>query len=277
MLDVISAFSVARYKDGETNMSSKTRNNHLRVLSIDFDYFQTVDKDTLFSCYPDGIDLSTHLSTIVWASYYANPTTEKKLQAISINEDELYTMESILCEQDTSIPVMISQSHRHIYDFIINWMERSGRTNEDGLCVSNVDMHHDFRNGNKELDCGNWISHLNEKYPSMGIEWIANPVSKTMYRLDRWDDKDLIKYKVSDMRETEFDAIFLCRSDNWLPPHLDIYFSEFCETIASHFTNVQYEKGILDLREYEELAAEERKLIERQICSKKRGKGERGE
>lgn len=258
-------------------MSKSIQKSHLRVLSIDFDYFQTVDEDTLFSCYPDGIDLSTHLSTIVWASHYANPTTEKKLEAVSVNEDELYAMENVLREQNTSIPVMIAQSHRRIYEFVINCMEHSGRTNEDGLCVSNVDMHHDFRNGNEELDCGNWISHLNEKYPSMGIEWIANPVSKTMYRLDRWDDKDLIKYRVEDMRETEFDAIFLCRSDNWLPPHLDIYFSEFCETIVNHFSNVQYENGILDLREYEGLAAEERKLIERHIRSNKKGKGERVE
>ena len=36
----------------------------LRVLSIDFDYFQVVDKDTVQSCYPDGIDLDTYALNI---------------------------------------------------------------------------------------------------------------------------------------------------------------------------------------------------------------------
>lgn len=44
----------------------------LKVLSIDFDYFQNVNADTIRSCYPDGIDLPTELSTIVWSGYYAN-------------------------------------------------------------------------------------------------------------------------------------------------------------------------------------------------------------
>ena len=52
-------------------MAKKQR---LRVLSIDFDYFQVVDKDTVQSCYPDGIDLDTSLSTVVWASHYAIPS-----------------------------------------------------------------------------------------------------------------------------------------------------------------------------------------------------------
>lgn len=251
--------------------------SHLRVLSIDFDFFQIVDRDTLFGCYPDGIDLPTKQSTLVWASYYANPKTEAKLYGVSINKDELSAMQDILYEQNKNIPVLIAQSHRHIYEFIINTMEQSGRTDKDGLCVSNVDMHHDFRNGNTELDCGNWITHLNEIYPSMGIEWIANPVSKEMYKLEGRDGADIIPTCLAGMRENQFDAVFLCRSDNWLPPHLDVYFTELCEMITGHFSNVKYEKGIFDTREYEELAAEERKFLERQkICRTKR-KGERVE
>lgn len=32
-------------------------NMERRILSIDFDYFQDVSRDTLLECYPDGYDL----------------------------------------------------------------------------------------------------------------------------------------------------------------------------------------------------------------------------
>lgn len=48
----------------ENNIMSK---NYFRVLSIDFDFFPKVNK-TQLSEYPDGIDLPTELSEIVWST-----------------------------------------------------------------------------------------------------------------------------------------------------------------------------------------------------------------
>ena len=40
----------------------------LNVLSIDYDFFQTVDIDTLATCYPDGHDLPTEIANVIWAT-----------------------------------------------------------------------------------------------------------------------------------------------------------------------------------------------------------------
>ena len=78
--------------------TQSTRN--LKVLSIDFDYFQNVDADTIRSCYPDGIDLSTELSTIVWSGYYANDRTRNKLSSVTILNDELNLLRKLLTSKD---------------------------------------------------------------------------------------------------------------------------------------------------------------------------------
>lgn len=68
----------------------------LKVLSVDFDYFQNVTVDTICNCYPDGIDLPTELSTIVWSGYYANDRTRDKLSSVTILNDELNLLRDLL-------------------------------------------------------------------------------------------------------------------------------------------------------------------------------------
>ena len=104
----------------------------LKVLSIDFDYFQNVDADTIRSCYPDGIDLPTELSTIVWSGYYANDRTRNKLSSVTILNDELNLLRKLLTSKDNfrvSTPVLIANSHVHIYDFIHEYMDEYDATN----------------------------------------------------------------------------------------------------------------------------------------------------
>ena len=55
-----------------------------RILSIDFDYFQDVSRDTLLECYPDGYDLPTKQSILTWSGYYNNPKTAEKLKKVEI-------------------------------------------------------------------------------------------------------------------------------------------------------------------------------------------------
>ena len=154
-------------------MAKKQR---LRVLSIDFDYFQVVDKDTVQSCYPDGIDLDTNLSTIVWAGHYAIPSQKEKLDKVFCNQEELRLIQHILNNNcKATAPVCIANSHVHIYDFIHESMESFAATSVD---VTNVDMHHDLFNGNPNLDCGNWLMHIHNEIPNTRISWVANPVSE---------------------------------------------------------------------------------------------------
>lgn len=252
----------------------------MNVLSIDFDYFQKVSEEILQQ-YPDGVDNNTITSEYVWADHYSNPNS--KISEVGIYNKEFETIKRILTSIEPSSPVMIANSHKHIYNFITE------RTEPDSpLFVVNVDMHHDFINDNPELDCGNWISHLEERQEDgkFRLRWVANPASISMYGM--FDDADkqeisalkkLISTSLSDIEDERFDAVFLCRSDTWSPPHLDKYFTELCEVIKSHFDEVIMEKGIDKPRtfylEYSKIIAEYLESAKAEIRAKvSRNKGQ---
>ncbi len=216
----------------------------MKVLSIDFDFFQDVTKEQL-ALYPDGVDNPTFLSEVVWASHYANNADQ--LNAIGILDNELELLEQLLLEQSSNVPVMITNSHKHIYDFICE--------NDDGepMELVNADMHHDIVNHNPEMDCGNWITHLckrqTENKKGLDFSWLANPVSLDMFGLDELFGKggkveDCLKLSFAELKGQSFDLIFLCRSDTWTPPHLDKYFIELCDVIKSNFDSILMETGI---------------------------------
>ena len=188
----------------------------LKVLSIDFDYFQKVSFDTLKTCYPDGIDLPTKLSTIVWSSYYANPNTKKLLQSVSINKNQLDQLYALLSKQKSETPVCIANSHVHIYDFIHEYVNK---LDAKTTSVVNIDMHHDLFNDNPEIDCGNWLMHIAKDFPDGKISWISNPISNKVYGLDNEFD-NIIYHNIDKIKDNKYDIIFLCRSDNWLPPQI---------------------------------------------------------
>ena len=218
----------------------------MRVLSIDFDYFQNVSEKVLL-CYPDGIDNNTTMSEIAWGGRYANPRNE--IDKVGIMKKEFDAIKRKLRTIDPACPIMIAGSHKHIYDFICGLCDEN-----ETLSVVNVDMHHDFTNDSPELDCGNWLSYLAERQKNGGgkfrFTWVANPVSASMYDLDDPDEPDLNLLKslmltsLSEIKGRSFDAIFLCRSDTWSPPHLDKYFTELCDLMREHFKNGVIEKDI---------------------------------
>lgn len=49
------------------------------ILSIDFDFFQNVTPETL-EHYPDGVDVSTEMSTLIWSLCYANQKKTNQLK-----------------------------------------------------------------------------------------------------------------------------------------------------------------------------------------------------
>lgn len=216
----------------------------LKVLSIDFDYFQKTTKHTIQTCYPDGIDLTTELSTIVWATYYGNPTTYEHLKHVSILDDELQLLRQILTSdkntQETT-PVMITNSHVHIYDFIHKCANTFHTKNVN---IVNIDMHHDLFNHNTELDCGNWLSHIVKDFKHHNsISWICNPISPECYDST---ENEIPNFDTSlkAITDFKFDIIFLCRSDNWFPPHLDSEFHNIVQLIQSRFKHVVIEPDV---------------------------------
>lgn len=229
----------------------------MRILSIDYDYYQIVDVDTVRKYYPDGIDISTRLSSAVWAVRYADVNAKSAIASVKINSDEIEATKQLLMEQCSDCPVLISNTHKDIYDFAVAMMSNSGSSE---LQVTNVDMHHDMFNDNPELDCGNWVSFLQQKYADkMSIRWIANPISKIAYGFSDEDWK-YIGNSVTKTQYREYDAIFLCRSDAWLPPHLDQSFNDMIEFIKGQFINVQIKPCVAMTREYKEMAQEIAKM-----------------
>lgn len=219
----------------------------MKVLSIDFDYFQDVTKDQL-KLYPDGVDLPTYLTECTWGSHYAS--NGKELRQIGIRHDELEKVKEILKNQDPNIPVMIANSHVNIYDFIYTYAD--GCANLD---ITHIDMHHDFINKSPKLDCGNWLSHIMQEFKptcKTTVKWIANPISVDIFGLDdilaKRKEFGEIEDTLDSIANTQYDMVFMCRSDTWTPPHLDSYFSELCDLITSHFDDVLTEKGITQPR-----------------------------
>lgn len=219
-------------------------NRKLRVLSIDFDFFQNVDKDTMRYCYPDGVDLPTHLSTIVWGSKYSiGYKCVDKIKAVTIDVPLFSAMLNILDKQESDTPMLIAQSHVSIYDFIHKYAKMF-----NGVSIVNIDMHHDLFNDNPELDCGNWLMHIANDFENRTFNWITREVAVDCYGI-KPEDNLKTEFDLSKIQDAEFDIIFLCRSDNWLPPHLDEWFDKMLKFCTNKFTNVVGEKCILKPRD----------------------------
>ena len=216
----------------------------MKILSIDFDYFQKVTKRHLLE-YPDGIDTPTLMSEIIWASHYA--TAGDILNEITLLKEEYNYLVGLLQSQPSDIPVMITNSHVKIYDFINNHILPDERLN-----IVNIDFHHDIINENEHLDCGNWIGYIinkrKEENKKTKFTWIPNPISLEIFGIENlFKENNLestICNSISDISDKIFDAVFLCRSDAWTVPHLDIHFSELCQIINEHYSNVDIEKFI---------------------------------
>lgn len=228
-----------------------------KVLSIDFDFFQDVDAETLMKCYPDGVDLPTYITQITWGGRYADRCPYKdKIEAIKINKSFFKQMLNILKRQDEDIPVMIMQSHKHIYDFIHDNVDE-----QEDLFVVNIDLHHDVTNGNDKLDCGNWISYIGSDFPKSNFCWITREVSLDCYEID-FADNIPASFNFDKIKDMDFDAVFICRSDSWLPPHLDKYFHKMLNTCKNTFSNIICENCVLTPRDISDIIKAENEILE---------------
>lgn len=230
-----------------------------KVLSIDFDFFQNTTKEIL-AHYPDGIDVPSDLSTIVWGSYYTGKSKEM-IKSVTINRILYCQMLAILSKLRCGIPVKISNSHVHIYDFIHEYR------GDKSVAIFNIDMHHDLFNNNDELDCGNWLSHIKKDLPDTNIHWITRPVSVECYGIENVNVP--IETNFDKITDIDFDAVFLCRSDPWTPPHLDEYFDRMVDLCASVFENAYIETQVLKPRDLSGIIEAEEKMLKE---LKKRGK-----
>ena len=65
-----------------------------------------------------------------------------------------------------------------------------------------------------------------------------NPIAAEVYQpLPKINDNFKILGSIREAILREFDIIFLCRSDNWVPPHLDVVFGDIVDLLKDHFPN----------------------------------------
>lgn len=213
----------------------------LNVLSIDFDYFEVVDAETVCTYFPDGHDYNTKFSEMIWQRRYCeNSASNTAINSVKANKTELGILKSLLRKQNPALPVTVCNSHKYIYDEMQLMYKRD---KYDAINVVNIDMHHDIFNNNAEIDCGNWVSHIPDISKNYTITWVANPISREVYGLT--DDKfNAILNSINDVQTEHFDFVFLCRSDIWTPPHLDREFDKLFTTIINHFKSVSYEGSV---------------------------------
>lgn len=223
----------------------------LKVLSIDMDFFQDVDMDTFMECYPDGHDFASPvLSQIIWGSHYSNPFQREHLLEVKCPETLFEELKCILNNQSSLAPVRIAQSHLRILDFICSEAAERGCTNIE---VTNIDMHHDmFTHNTDSIDCGNWLNAVRNLLPTK-VRWISSPISCDMMD-DKSNEKDVevIVNSFDSIKYTQFDIIFLCRSDLWYAPHLDDKFEELVDYMQQRFKNVASVDNLVDRRGFVE-------------------------
>ena len=230
-----------------------------KILSIDFDFFQAATRKQLLS-YPDGIDLNTKISEIVWSSHYIAGRSNPEYSPVSVNiNQKLFTdMIDILQKQRDDIPAMAAQSHAAIYNFIYSVYEYFGNNN---LTIFHIDMHHDIWNGNEKLDCGNWVKFIKRDFPNTDVHWITRKVSMEMYNIeDEIIRQTGIMFDFDKIKDIEFDAVFLCRSDMWLPPHLDYYFDTMLNTCIDVFPDIEVSDDVLLPRNIEKIIDQEEQI-----------------
>lgn len=228
------------------------RNKPFRVLSIDFDFFQDTTQEIIQNYYPDGADLNTVLSEIVWVSKYIsyqNFKGRETLKEVTINKHLFQQIQQIIQRQRTLTPCVIAQSHVHIYDQLI---ERIAETQKAE--IYHIDFHHDYQNGNQEVDCGNWLGKFVEHHPETDVVWFTRENALQAYgsypALER-----CIQFDLQSIMDQTFDLVFLCRSDAWLPPHLDVYFDDLVILCNDTFATCYVSDSILCPRDIESIYA----------------------
>lgn len=188
----------------------------LRVLSIDFDYFLRANDPKAWCYYPDsGCEFNPEIQKVVWITQYASAIAhgDDLTKLFSLDNEALQKLEDFLRNKCTAKKYLIAESHSSAYKFIKDLSREAGKPVE----VFNIDHHSDtYTTG--ELNCGNWLKLLLEKNIVTSAVWCMDIKKEDPYmdkRVQRMDDLDAC------LNSGPFDAVFLCRSGGWVPPHMD--------------------------------------------------------
>ena len=109
---------------------------------------------------------------------------------------------------------------------------------KEDLYIVNIDHHHDAFGIGDELNCGNWVNKVVEKYPNTKVEWIGNPDSVKV------ECDAVTSISLDSIKEADFDIVYLCRSGIWSPPHLDKQFGALARFISKRAAHTLFREEI---------------------------------
>ena len=204
-------------------MLSERENFMVKILSIDFDYFQIVKRSTLVECYPPDIDLYPESSVFAWKETHRL----ERISEVTFNQSEGNILKELLSKQKQVQKIMVACSHIDIFPFVKDEIR-----NKD-VILYNIDMHHDMFNScgnNRYLSCANWVQHVDKASKLRKYYWVCHPLSDEGYKYHFKEAVEnsgaIFLNSIKEISDCDFDYIFLCRSDSWVPPHLDPYFQQ---------------------------------------------------
>lgn len=211
-------------------------NKKLNVLSLDWDFFIDANMFTRCNLFPDcpNEKYPASLQEIIWLSKYYTP----KLEAVGIKLSAVYEVQKLIDNAFFNpVSIMIRDSHKYCYDFVD---QLYNRLEWSGINLINVDFHHDMYKNGSAIDCGNWLFKLQQKYSNMQIEWVYDPESDDSF--EHVDDimKISMTTDIGCIHNFNWDAVFICRSGMWSPPHLDKYFIELFDPLRNGSYNCSF-------------------------------------
>ncbi len=214
----------------------------VKILSIDFDYFQIVERETLINCYPSQIERSPEMSIFAWKE-----VEWSKVSKVSFNRVEGDLLKELLLKQEQVRKIMVACSHADIYPFI------EEEIRDKDVLLYNIDMHHDMFNScngeySRHLNCGNWVQYVDRASKETKYYWVQHPLSDEGYKYHFKEAVEksgaIFLSSVKDIVDCDFDYIFLCRSDSWVPPNLDLSFQEIVSWLKGIDCPLFYEKEL---------------------------------
>lgn len=187
----------------------------MKILSIDFDYFVDTTKEVRDNYFPKAEDITDPIQIeSMWSDCYREHEELKKIGAIR----DFSILSKFLEEHRKDIPTLVAESHKDIYNFI----KEVQRHSDTCLEIVNIDYHHDnYYMYGGQVTCANWLMKICEEV-ECDVMWIRREDSETESLAGSFP------YKMStDIRDCfkEYDAIFLCMSPEWVPPHLRSVFN----------------------------------------------------
>lgn len=199
------------------------------ILSIDFDYFINASAQEREKYFPDGRDeIPSDQLQSMWGERYLKFPDLKQIGVIN----DFYFMKKFLGELNIPKGKIIKvDSHKFIKNMMIDPIPKTSQ-----LMIVNIDFHHDYYHyykGDHYCNCGNWLRRVLEERPNTKVKWIRREDSQ-IYSLD-----GLVPFEhtidIESIVNDHFDYVFLCKSPEWSPPHLN---DKFEALAASVFKNV---------------------------------------